>query len=178
MADLMARALGKAALRKVSPERTEKPFHNPRYAILGGKVLYSQELLEQSVDVMNRLKAEIEQKAQVHLEEKEGWLYDELASIINLYCAHLAVTGEGLRERLTELVRSDNRLSRLRLKYGWHDATKILPSHSRHVLIWTNRGEFRAYYDHVHDCWRTTRDGLKITHWREQCGPGDWPAAE
>ena len=69
-------------------------------------------------------------------------------------------------------------LSRLRLKYGWHDAAKILPSHSRHVLIWTNRGEFRAYYDHVHDCWRTTRDGLKITHWREQCGPENWPAAE
>ena len=69
-------------------------------------------------------------------------------------------------------------LFRLRLKYGWHDAAKLLPNHSRHVLVWTNRGEFRAYYDHVHDCWRTTRDGLRITHWRERCGPEDWPAAE
>lgn len=88
---------------------------------------------------------------------------------------------EGLgkvRRLLSRLGRAADTLSRLRLKYGWHDATKILPSHSRHVLIWTNRGEFRAYYDHVHDCWRTTRDGLKITHWREQCGPEDWPAAE
>lgn len=25
--------------------------------------------------------------------------------------------------------------SRLRLKYGWHDCSKVLPSHSRHVLI-------------------------------------------
>ena len=69
-------------------------------------------------------------------------------------------------------------LSRLRLKYGWHDAAKILPSHSRHVLVWTNRGEYRAWYDHKWKCWRTRREGLKITHWREQCGPEDWPAAE
>jgi len=69
-------------------------------------------------------------------------------------------------------------LSRLRQKYGWHDCSKVLPNHSRHVLIWTNRGEYRAYYDHVHGCWRTTRDGLRITHWREQCGPENWPRAE
>lgn len=74
--------------------------------------------------------------------------------------------------------RSHNQLSRLRLKYGWHDCSKVLPNHSRHVVIWTNRGEYRAYYDHVHNCWRTTRDGLRITHWREQCGPENWPRAE
>lgn len=69
-------------------------------------------------------------------------------------------------------------LSRLRLKYGWHDAAKLLPNHSRHVLVWTQYGEYRAWYDHKWKCWRTRREGLKITHWREQCGPEDWPAAE
>lgn len=79
----------------------------------------------------------------------------------------------------TEQLKQDSRkLSRLRLKFGWHDCSKVLPNHSRHVLIWTNRGEYRAYYDHVWGCWRTRREGLKITHWREQCGPGNWPAAE
>lgn len=66
-------------------------------------------------------------------------------------------------------------VSKIRLKYGWHDASKVVPSHSKHVLVWTQRGEYRAYYDHVHNCWRCSRDGLKITHWREQCGPENWP---
>lgn len=88
---------------------------------------------------------------------------------------------EGLgkvRRLLSRLDRAADALSRLRLKYGWHDATKILPSHSRHVLVWTQYGEYRAWYDHKWKCWRTRREGLKITHWREQCGPEDWPAAE
>ena len=59
-----------------------------------------------------------------------------------------------------------------------HDAAKLLPNHSRHVLVWTNRGEYRAWYDHKWKCWRTRREGLKITHWREKCGPEDWPVAK
>lgn len=79
---------------------------------------------------------------------------------------------------MEHLKQDSRKLSRLRLKYGWHKCSELLPNHSRHVLIWTNRGEYRAYYDHVHGCWRTTRDGLRITHWREQCGPENWPRAE
>ncbi len=82
------------------------------------------------------------------------------------------------QELLEELERDHRTVGRIRMKYGWHDARRVLPSHSRHVLIWTQRGEYRAYYDHVHNCWRTTRDGLKITHWREQCGPENWPTAK
>lgn len=78
---------------------------------------------------------------------------------------------------LDHLTRSDRQLSRLRLKYGWHDASKVLPSHSRHVLVWTQYGEYRAWYDHKWKCWRARREHLKITHWREQCGPENWPCA-
>lgn len=78
---------------------------------------------------------------------------------------------------LDHLTRSDRQLSRLRLKYGWHDASKVLPSHSRHVLVWTQYGEYRAWYDHKWKCWRARRENLKITHWREQCGPENWPCA-
>lgn len=88
---------------------------------------------------------------------------------------------EGLgkvRRLLSRLDRAADALSRLRLKYGWRDAAKILPNHSRHVLVWTQYGEYRAWYDHKWKCWRTRREGLKITHRREQCGPEDWPAAE
>lgn len=75
--------------------------------------------------------------------------------------------------------RSDSEiLGRIRLKYGWHDAAKVLPTHSHHVLVWTNRGEYRAWYDHKRGCWRIRRDGLTVTHWREQCGPENWPVAE
>lgn len=82
------------------------------------------------------------------------------------------------RAHISAMERSHNQLSRLRLKYGWHDAAKLLPNHSRHVLVWTQYGEYRAWYDHKWKCWRTRREGLKITHWREQCGPEDWPTAE
>lgn len=78
---------------------------------------------------------------------------------------------------MDELIRSDNQLSRLRLRYGWHDASKVVPSHSRHVLVWTQYGEYRAWYDHKWKRWRARRENLKITHWREQCGPDDWPVA-
>lgn len=87
---------------------------------------------------------------------------------------------EGLgkvRRLLSRLDRAADTLSRLRLKYGWRSAD-VPPYDSRRVVIWTQYGEYRAWYDHKWKCWRTTRDGLKITHWREQCGPEDWPAAE
>ena len=173
MADLIARALGRAALRKVAPEQKEQllNLHRDRAKELAaeGIILYEAALGEAlcTVDIAAMQAREHEQKC-----------FDDLAAVIGAYYPDLLVFGVDLRERLIELGRSDNRLSRLRLKYGWHDAAKLLPNHSRHVVIWTNRGEYRAYYDHVHDCWRTTRDGLRITHWREQCGPEDWPAAE
>ena len=110
--------------------------------------------------------------------ERDAMCIHDLAAIDEYWYPEASVSPEAMKERLEKLVRSDNQLSRLRLKYRWHDATKILPSHSRHVLVWTNRGEYRAWYDHKWKCWRTTRDGLRITHWREQCGPENWPAAE
>lgn len=75
----------------------------------------------------------------------------------------------------SELERSRAQLSRLRLRFGWHDARKVLPTHSNRVCVWTNRGEYHGCYDHKWKCWRLTRDGLTVTHWREQCGPKDWP---
>ena len=136
MADLIARVLGRAALRRADVAQVVLP------------------------------------------EDAELDCLADMAATVRGYRPDLAVDAEKLRERLNELARGDNHLSRLRLKYGWHDAAKLLPNHSRHVLVWTQYGEYRAYYDHVWGCWRTTRDGLRITHWREQCGPENWPAAE
>lgn len=75
-----------------------------------------------------------------------------------------------------KLEHSHDQLSRLRIRFGWHDARKVLPTHGKRVCVWTNKGEYHGYYDHKWNCWRLTRDGLTVTHWREQCGPGDWPA--
>lgn len=175
MADLIARALGRAALRKVSPERTEKPFDNPRSHFQGEKVMYSKELCSEVADVLQGFVA---QEAERQRRERDAMCIHDLAAIVEYWYPELSVSPEAMKERLEKLVRSDNQLSRLRLKYGWHDAAKLLPNHSRHVLVWTQYGEYRAWYDHKWKCWRTRREGLKITHWRERCGPEDWPAAE
>ena len=175
MADLIARALGRAALRKVSPERTEKPFDNPRYATLGEKVMYPEDLPDTASDALQGFLA---QEAERQRRERDAMCIHDLATIVAHWYPELSVSPEAMKERLEKLVRSDNQLSRLRLKYGWHDAAKLLPNHSHHVLVWTQYGEYRAWYDHKWKCWRTRREGLKITHWREQCGPEDWPAAE
>lgn len=137
MADLIARVLGRAALRRVEPKLPGVPDH------------VAQEIEDGCLGVM--------------------------AAAIGARYPSLAISGEGLRERLTELLRDHNQVSRLRLKYGWHDAEKVVPNHSRHVLVWTQRGEYRAWYDHKWHCWRIRRDGLTVTHWREQCGPENWP---
>ena len=81
-------------------------------------------------------------------------------------------------DEVSAMKRSHNQLSRLRLKFGWHKCSEVLPNHSHHVVVWTQRGEYRGWYDHKWKCWRLTRDGLTVTHWREQCGPEDWPCAE
>lgn len=48
----------------------------------------------------------------------------------------------------------------------WIRVTERLPRDSRPVLVSSDRGAiFRAYYDHVHGCWRTTKT-INITHWR------------
>lgn len=173
MADLIKRALGRAVLRKVAPEQKEQllNLHRDRAKELAaeGIILHEAALGEVICTVGI---------AAMQAEEHKQKCFDDLAAVIGAYYPDLLVFGPDLRDRLGELGRSDNQLSRLRLKYGWHDCTKVLPNHSHHVLIWTNRGEYRAYYDHVNGCWRTTRDGLRITHWREQCGPENWPRAE
>ena len=173
MADLIKRALGRAALRKVAPEQKEQllNLHRDRAKELAaeGFILHEAALSKAicTVDIAAMQAREHEQKC-----------FDDLAVVIGAYYPDLLVFGRDLRERLVELGRSDNQLDRLRQKYGWHDAAKLLPNHSRHVLVWTQYGEYRAWYDHKWKCWRTRREGLKITHWREQCGPEDWPAAE
>lgn len=173
MADLIKRALGRAALRKVAPEQKEQLLNLHRDRAKGlaaeGIIFYEAALSEAicTVDIAAMQAREHEQKC-----------FDDLAAVIGAYYPDLLVFGPDLRDRLVELGRSDNQLDWLRRKYGWHKCSELLPNHSRHVVIWTNRGEYRAYYDHVHGCWRTTRDGLRITHWREQCGPENWPRAE
>lgn len=58
-------------------------------------------------------------------------------------------------EALREMIRGE-----------WIPVAVRLPRDSRPVLAATDRGAvFRAYYDHVHKCWRTTKS-IRITHWR------------
>lgn len=178
MADLIKRALGRAALRRVEPREPEKPFARPGAndrPTVDMKPRYSEDMLNNAAEA---LRVYNQRNQELYEKTVEEDCLNDLAATIRLYYPGLVVDGERLRDRLGELVRTDNQLDRLRRKYGWHDCSKVLPNHSRHVLIWTNRGEYRAYYDHVHGCWRTTRDGLRITHWREQCGPEVWPRAE
>ena len=178
MGDLVARALGKAALRRAEPREPEKPFVRPGVndrPTVDMKPRYSEDMLDGAAEALRNLNQRNQELYEKTVEED---CLNDLAATIKLYYPGLVVDGERLRDRLGELARSDNQLDRLRRKYGWHKCSELLPNHSRHVVIWTNRGEYRAYYDHVHNCWRTTRDGLRITHWREQCGPENWPRAE
>lgn len=179
MNDLIARALGKAALRRVESYREQQRRYNDmRLDALRTAGMVSVQKMEpiniNGPEIMTTPVLSLT-ASQADVEEL---CFEDMAALIGYYYPELVVDGPTLVERLTELVRSDNRLSRLRLKYGWHDAAKLLPNHSRHVLVWTQYGEYRAWYDHKWRCWRTRREGLRITHWREQCGPEDWPAAE
>ena len=175
MADLIARALGRAALKKAVP-----PYKlvTPASSSLDLKRFYTPEVIARytkSVDEMFMLQA---MDTETYLKNVEQDCFNALAEIIESHYPGLSVTGEALRERMGQIIRDSEALSKLRLKYGWHDASKVVPNHSRHVLVWTQRGEYRAWYDHKFGCWRVRRDGLKITHWREQCGPENWPAAK
>lgn len=112
--------------------------------------------------------------------DEEARMYQGFADVIRGIWPDRAVEPGQLRAILEASAQSYSKLTKLRQKlrkYRWRDAA-VPPKDSRRVVIWTNRGEYIAHYDHKWKCWRTTRDGLKITHWREQCGPENWPAAE
>ena len=49
----------------------------------------------------------------------------------------------------------------------WVDVKEKLPPDSKSVLVASHEGPvYKAYYDHVHNCWRCTRT-MRITHWRK-----------
>ena len=57
-------------------------------------------------------------------------------------------------------------VERDRKRFRWISVKEALPPSNRKVLLYTDRGAvFRGYYDHVHQCWRTTKT-VNITHWR------------
>lgn len=183
MADLMARALGAAALKRADPEREKQKRYNDMrlddLRVAGAAVLKMPERFETFGPEIEELTMPCPLSWEKQIaEEVEQLCFEDLAAVVGYYHPELVLSGPAFRERMDELVRSSGVLSKIRLKYGWHDASKVVPSHSRHVLVWTNRGEYRAWYDHKFRCWRVRRDGLNITHWREQCGPENWPAAK
>lgn len=60
---------------------------------------------------------------------------------------------------------------REQIRGEWIPVAVRLPRDSRPVLVSTDGGAiFRAYYDHVHQCWRTTKT-ISITHWRSMPKP-------
>lgn len=65
-------------------------------------------------------------------------------------------------------------VDRMAKKFRWVPVTEALPPSNCKVLLYTTRrAVFRGYYDHVHNCWRTTKT-VKVTHWRYPDGPEDW----
>ena len=169
MADLVARALGRETLARQTGAGEPVARLTP-YKVTGYELDPADGVLA----------AVVETEIGKIVANREEQVYDGIATVLSLCYPGQAYDADSVKEAIGKLMRSDRQLGdihRKLRKYGWRDAA-VPPHDSRRVVIWTNRGEYIAHYDHKWKCWRTTRDGLKITHWREQCGPGSWPAAE
>lgn len=177
MADLIARALGREIMAQQL--RTGEPGIR---AVLDARFNPDKPMITgyEPDPADGVLQAMIESEIGKIMCDKEERVYDGIATVLNLCYPEQTYDAASVREGIGKLMRSDEQLRHIRRKlrkYRWRDAA-VPPHDSRRVVIWTNRGEYIAHYDHKWKCWRTTRDGLKITHWREQCGPENWPAAE
>lgn len=161
--DPLSRMLGRAAMQRVAPKTDgEPPFDRPNDR---------EFVIPDDVDPDSPEMAQISKK---FAEEIERQCFEEMAAVIEKNYPDMVVCGGDIMQRLNELIADQDRIKKLRWKYRWIPVTEALPRDERRVLIFTEYGVYRGYYDHKHKCWRTTRTVRRVTHWRNQDCPEMW----
>ena len=162
MGDPLSRVLGRAAMRRVVPETD------------GGRLFdraYDRNAVVQDIPFNAPEMVEI---SRAFAKQIESQCFEEIAAVIEKHWPDTVVCGGDIMQRVNELVADQERIKKLRRKYRWIPVTEALPKDERRVLIYTEYGVYRGYYDHKHKCWRTTRTVRRVTHWRNQDCPEMW----
>lgn len=162
--DPLSRMLGRAAMQRVAPKTDGgPPFDRPN----DRKFVTPDVNFDPDCSEIAMISREIAKQI-------ESQCFEEIAAVIEKYYPNTVVCGGDIIQRVNELVAEQDRLKKLRRKYRWIPVTEALPKDERRVLIHTEYGIYRAYYDHKHKCWRTTRTVRRVTHWRNQDSPEIW----